>query len=324
MYNKYLEKIAEKQPSTYDQYSKPMANSAAIGTAAGFATGSIAGHGLGKAIAKQLPKNVERVHKMEVDIHNALSPKSPLPEHLTEESRLKTLNISRAAAEHKPKLLRKGLGNVFGAIGAVAGLAKGYSQAHEKSAEDKDLRPAVYGAAGAGLVYHSPSHLLGYTKVYHGTDAETAKKIHEQGMDPAKGGSGAANLRPDYVENSKGKVHVSRMKTYAEMYANIGKHSKGKGQVVTARIPRKHWDEMDHDKDGGVNKRMAATTTKKIDSEFIAKKPLGGIKAHMTRDNILNHIKSNPKSFATGVGRLGAGIGLMAAGVNQAIKNHDK
>jgi hypothetical protein len=324
MPNKFLEKIAQTK-STYDKVSKPAAEGAVKGGLIGAGVGFAAGHGMGVFAKNLIKQKSEANHKFETAIlerGNGFEDAYGNP--MTRERINNKHTIVKAFGEKQPHIARGLLAKGLGTAGALYGAARAVKQSLKKEAEDKDFRPAVYGAAGAGLAYHSPGHLLGYTKVYHGTNSTAADQIHQHGLDPSKGGTGASTMKGAYMEESKGKIHVTRNKEYAGAYANVAEKTKGgKAHVITARVPKAQWERMERDTDGGPTKNFAATTTEKIDPEFVSKKPFSGLKPHLNRDSILKHIKSNPKSFAKGVGRLGAGAALIGAGIHQAIKNND-
>lgn len=182
-------------------------------------------------------------------------------------------------------------------------------------------------AVGAKLMSKAPQRLLGYHTVYHGTNADTAAKIKEHGFDPKMGGTGAAKIDPTMVDDSAGKIHVTKSKTYARMYSSnvlpniIGRVTGttknpifggvGKGEVLKARVSHDDWKGFKHDIVGGPTKRWAATTDKAIGSEHIA----GGKGAHgrspfMNKEHLAKYYGS---SEGRGRGLMGVAMGLGGA-----------
>lgn len=237
----------------------------------------------------------------------------------------------------------------------------------EKIAEEvkKNEKPGVIRTgAEAGIGYHLgkklPSHLLGYHTVYHGTAKEHGEKIRKEGFDPKRGGTGAASHHgaDNFVENSKGKVHVTKSRIQSRMFAGFTQHgvdNPGKvtgdvhtdmmdkitrrtkatqqgmkniftgqhGDVIKARISDHAWNkDFTPDPDMGNVKDRAATTEKHIGVGSIDKKR----SAFATKKNLKNYYGSASGRLRAlkGVGYGVAGAGLIAHAIKGRMDKNDK
>lgn len=225
--------------------------------------------------------------------------------------------------------------------------------------EASPVRESVLAAAGAGVASTAPSRILGYHTLYHGTSSENAEAIKKKGFDPSKGGSRNAQLRPDYVENSKNKVHFTKTKFTAGMYAgdfggkmsharaaggskksalkeSIKDWAKGKGKVVTSRVPHSMWGKMEIDRDSSVGspdhpmvneamKERASTYHKRLDPKFVeGSEAYGGRRMYATHKNLKRYLStaSGRSRALSGVVRLGAGVGMMAGAAYHNAHNN--
>ena len=212
---------------------------------------------------------------------------------------------------------------------------------------------------GAHLLTKVPQRLLGYHKVYHGTTNKNAHSIRSKGFDPSKGGTGASKINSSYLGQSAGKVHVTKTKLSAHMYAgDLGGKIKaekarnpinpnkratlidalkdsytGKGSVVKARVPHSTWGRMKVDEDSSAGapdhafiqermKERAATYDRKIDKKFVIGKGGGGMSMYATKKNLRRYLstKSGRMRALGGVGQLAAGSAL----IHNAIANRGK
>jgi hypothetical protein len=90
--------------------------------------------------------------------------------------------------------------------------------------KDRDTVPRVVETVGGGLIgAASLGAATGTEKMYHGTSLENAEKIKQEGLLASMGGSGKAKDIGfgDYVENSKGYVHGTKIKAIAKNYAKM-------------------------------------------------------------------------------------------------------
>lgn len=239
-------------------------------------------------------------------------------------------------------------------------LEKIAKQTERKNGLAKDVASV---GAGAHLLSKVPQRLLGYHKIYHGTTNENAVSIRKNGFDPSKGGTGASVLSGHYQEQSKGKIHVTKTKPAARLYAGgfekkwqaakdlqesssdpkpslsktLLKSMKdsytGKGSVVKARVPHSTWSKMKVDEDSSrgapknsfIQERMKerAATTHRK----IDKKFIVG-KGSGSIGGYAT--KKNIKRYlSTGSGRMRAlgGVGQLAAGsalIANTVNNHRK
>ena len=169
----------------------------------------------------------------------------------------------------------------------------------------------ILGTAGAGaLLYANRDRLLGYHKVFHGTSGAAAESIINEGLDPNWGGKGgAAEIadRGDFVEQSKGKVHFSKLRRVARGYADTV--DPDSGVLLKAYIPHRQWDnaEVDSDASWGANsnKNVAATTSDKITVQNLKAKASD----YLNLDNLSDYY-----STESGRDRAIAGIGISVAG----------
>ena len=201
--------------------------------------------------------------------------------------------------------------------------------ANKETKDNKSTGTRVGAGVGAlGLAKVSKNPATGRTRVYHGTSNDAWKKIKKEGFDPKKGGTGAAGHAKDrtgysdFVDKSKGKVHVTRLKSVAKGFKAYT-HSQGnprlrdlhdprKGKVIKADIPFSHYENMKADPDildsgsKKFDKFFGSTTTEKIPVEDIsgAKKSYSK-KYKRIAKNLPKYIKKHPGRF--GIGALGLG-----------------
>lgn len=216
--------------------------------------------------------------------------------------------------------------------------------------ESSNLGLAAQGVTGAALASGAPSRLLGYHNVYHGTSKGVAEKIRAEGFDPSKGGSGAAGHSGSqgFIDQSKGKVHVSKHKYIARGFAayttdaeklrqkgfsSSKVHSKAstsmmkgmfnpfsrKGEVIKSRISDNAWrNHFEKDPHMGGDKNTAATTSKKIStSSIVGHKDNKGISQFLNKKHLKNYYSQSSGKIR---GLAGLGLGLSGAGlIGQAV-----
>ena len=208
-------------------------------------------------------------------------------------------------------------------------LEKISSTVGKKSSTEKAV---AEGVVGGYLMSKAPSRLIGYHNLYHGTTKETGAKILKEGFDPSKGGTGAAAAsgRSHFKTNSTNRVHFTRIKPIAKMFAgyrhdaalNGGKGAEqlqsrdmfnNKGKVIKARVSHGEWQKsFQKDPDMG-GKYTAATTTKKVmPKSIVGSAEHKGIAGFATKDKLKGY-------YSTASGRQrglrGAGIGVAGAGL---------
>lgn len=110
----------------------------------------------------------------------------------------------------------------------------------KQNAEKDGRKSALAGAASAVLAHKAPKNVLGYEKVYHGTNHNAAAAIKKTGLKKSKSGSGVAavdvNLGRATHAEVKGKVYTTRQKAVADFHQpKMGNYSTG--QTLTARVP---------------------------------------------------------------------------------------
>lgn len=111
----------------------------------------------------------------------------------------------------------------------------------KQNAEKEGRKSALAGAASAVLASKAPKNVLGYEKVYHGTQSlSAAKSIRETGIRKSKAGTGVAasdiahgHLKPKDV---KGKVFTTKNKFLADAH-RPGNPGMKMGDTVKARVP---------------------------------------------------------------------------------------
>jgi len=185
--------------------------------------------------------------------------------------------------------------------------------------------------------------------VYHGTgDGKNIPSILSEGLSPAKGGTGAATIDEYFKDRSKGKVHVTKSKTLARMFAGLTEKLKkekstdklpllkafdptANKRVITATIPDSRWEKFKLDQDmrppndipKSVRKNIAATTTETIDPKYIHKskhrKRLGLVKE--LAKGLPKYIKRKPGRFGAGIAGLAGGSALVGKGVSDLKAN---
>lgn len=110
----------------------------------------------------------------------------------------------------------------------------------KKTAEKEGRKSTLAGAASAVLASKAPKNVLGYEKVYHGTNSPAAKSIKQTGLRKSKSGTGvgAADEALGRVSQKdlKGKVFTSTNR----MTANNHQPKFGNmamGDTLKARVP---------------------------------------------------------------------------------------
>lgn len=211
--------------------------------------------------------------------------------------------------------------------------------------------PASLAGAGAFSYESLYDRLLGRRRLYHGTTKERAAAIKQTGLDPAFGGTGSAQLSPEYVSHSKGVVHVSPFKFIARpftLFAQPGIREKvvpkpiytdeglligfqpsevgpstmfrhmfvahPKGEVVSMDMPEIEYRKrfrVDPDMPGGGQ----------VTSERVPAKRIHGPKHERLTTGQLakewpEYVKAGPGRFASGV----AGAALTAGSLIAAVK----
>ena len=169
----------------------------------------------------------------------------------------------------------------------------------------------IAGLLGAGgLAYANRDMLLGYHKVYHGTSGRAAEAITREGLDPNWGGRGGAAEnaeRGDFVDNSKNKVHLTKLRRVARGYADTVDPEEG--SILSAYIPHKQWEEASVDNDASwgmnANKRVAATTTDPVTVQNLKARALD----YLNPENLGEYYSSE-----SGRERATAAVGITAAG----------
>lgn len=109
-----------------------------------------------------------------------------------------------------------------------------------KNAEKEGRKSALAGAASAVLASKAPKNVLGYEKVYHGTNSPAAQSIKKHGLQKSKAGSGVAagdvaagHLHP---KDAKGKVFTTKNKFLADAHQpKMG--NMNFGTTLKARVP---------------------------------------------------------------------------------------
>lgn len=219
-----------------------------------------------------------------------------------------------------------------------------------EDAEEDYLRPAAATAlTGGGLgLAASPTtrgRLFGFKRVYHGTLPEAAKAIREQGLDPKFGGTGASAAVDvkQYMDDSKGKVHVTPRRMNANPYAHQDRlkgseadmmrefalshfRPTGRDRMITADIPSDMWDRFEVDPDAidpavrnivgdSMAKDVAARSEEAIDPRYIH-----NLSPARAVDRTLDLLKRFPDYVRARPGRFGLGLAGMGLGTAAALK----
>lgn len=131
--------------------------------------------------------------------------------------------IAKNPDRFKNGLLDAGIGAGALSAGALM-MAKGLKKVASEDSIEKEARintKILRAALGAGLVAGSTNAILGKKKLYHGTSKDNWDNIKREGMKADKGGSGASQSvgNSAYQKNSEGKVHLTGLKSVANMYS---------------------------------------------------------------------------------------------------------
>lgn len=117
------------------------------------------------------------------------------------------------------------------------------------------------------------------TYSYHATKSENTESIVTKGLDPNRGGTGAASGNSEFEKHSKGQVHYTRNRGLAEDYQRhfqgdspFGRKDPNPGQaeVLKIAVPRDVVDKEEVDPDSRTSDR-AYRTTKHIPGKYIRK-----------------------------------------------------
>ena len=195
----------------------------------------------------------------------------------------------------------------------------------KKEREKPSVEKAVFQLGAGGLLARAGlDPVTGRVTVYHGTHPDSVQSIMRKGLDPSYGGSGASKTHGSgkFINHSKGKIHVTRIKPIASFFSRFqesgyGKKTTGNG-VITANIPMEEYDKFKADPDmQGKYKFVASTTTDPIRKENLK----GNRGYYLSRAKDLNkmprYIMKHPVRFAGGAGL--SGLGLYAG--YQGLKN---
>ena len=202
-----------------------------------------------------------------------------------------------------------------------------------------DRENAQYAMAGGGamaaaapvMAWRSPDHIgkiIGGQRFFHGTSNLAGQKIRQEGLDPSHGGTGgaAAEGLDEYVDHSRGKVHVSTDPYEARTYAHVVQDARDgvkpsplgfvanqieamnpfrrKGSVVSGVLP---WEEFSSkfEPDPDMPTNTAFRTAEKIDPSVL-KKGVRHIAAERMKNpsSLFKYMRNNPARVAQGVGSL--------------------
>lgn len=117
------------------------------------------------------------------------------------------------------------------------------------------------------------------TYSYHATKSENTENIITKGLDPNRGGTGAAAGNAEFEKHSKGQVHYTRNRGLAEDYQRhfqgespFGRKdpNPGPAEVLKIAVPRDVIEQEEIDPDSRTSDR-AFRTTKHIPGKFIRK-----------------------------------------------------
>lgn len=225
-------------------------------------------------------------------------------------------------------------------------LEKIFSWGKEEKKKDKPTLLGVGTTAllGAGIAAGSPQKLLGYHTLYHGTSKDIASKVKVEGFNPSHGGTRNAAVNEQFAKNSAGKIHFTKNKLMARMYAGrmdkhfppgkgledadwkgLAKEYMNNGKVIKTRVPDYKYkkfrvdgdtsslmDEMMMGKEEA--KATASTTSTRVPPKFVA----GGKGSYgpfnfLKKKHLSTYLSSasGKARFKGGLMQLGIGAGLM-------------
>lgn len=101
------------------------------------------------------------------------------------------------------------------------GLAK---MAEENNSQQPKQHRILDGTIGFGSLGMSKDRIIGQKSLFHGTSKENAKAIKQEGFRADHGGIGGSSSavgNKTFVDDSKGLIHMTGMRPYANMYANL-------------------------------------------------------------------------------------------------------
>jgi hypothetical protein len=117
------------------------------------------------------------------------------------------------------------------------------------------------------------------TYSYHATKSENTESIVNKGLDPNRGGTGAASGNTEFEKHSRGQVHYTRNRGLAEDYQRhfqgdspFGRKdpNPGPAEVLKIAVPRDIIEQEEIDPDSRTSDR-AYRTTKHIPGKYIRK-----------------------------------------------------
>ena len=211
--------------------------------------------------------------------------------------------------------------------------------------EKQGKKSALAGAASAVIGARAPKNLLGYEKVYHGTNNSAAKSVRRSGLRKKYSGSGvaAADVKVGHLDpkDAKGKIYTTRNKFLADAHQpKMG--NVAMGTTLKARVPYRAKKRLAEDTvlkntaAGKIGKeipgaQMAAKAHLKdlriykhgIRSRFIeGGKDYAGRKQFATKGNMRRYLSQagGKARFAKGVAQAATSAGLGMYAIAKGIK----
>lgn len=221
---------------------------------------------------------------------------------------------------------------------------EGFEKIAKKKAKKKDqgaIVPIAELGVGGAALHLSKNRVLGKYRYYHGTNSKNYKKIMKEGLSPAKGGIGGAGEAvgsQSFMEQSKGKVHLTPSKTVARSFTkpeHYSKLEKNPGKLLTHSLnPFNNKNIVKMDLPYHMEKTLEAdphmsSAIAKTSKDPVKLNRIVGQKGYLKKyikdlKHLPNYVKNKPGRFGVGIGLAGIGGTLAVDGYKKLRSNHAK
>lgn len=213
-------------------------------------------------------------------------------------------------------------------------LYHGTSKANAEKIKEQGFKASMGGKGGSSEIIGHEGFIKGSAGYVHGTsiapyanfyaNLEGDPKVKSAMEDSFKGlyqlqedlNSGKINIETYQKEMKK----VERKGAKGQFAGLVKPHSRKSAEVLKMTVPYSSYNKMfKHDEDGGVNRYMAAKTSKDIGTEYIKGGANQQSKASMIKKNFPDYIKNHKGRFGLGVALAGLGGYGVVSGIDNLV-----